>query len=366
MKFNIFSMSCVAPLALLSTGMISTSALAAPQIYGAIYINSDASFSRTKTSYTDGTPTEITSGRNRVLIFDDASRIGVRGSETLSDKVDLRYRIEWRNPFDVNTRTLEPRDAWIGLAHKDYGTFKAGRMLTYDAYLNDMPWGRPSYYDGLRTNNSLRYESPVVKGNQFTAQYIMDENTDSTTAGTDSLNGDGYALTLSRNTDKYSIGVAYVNAETDDKAERRGVGYIVQPLDEAWRVNASYQATPTVKLAAMYQQNSHNGTQYGEAAKTEKAFAIGASRTLDKSVELYSQVNVYKDFNEYGTRYDNKFDIIFGAKKDFSSTTYAGVEAFYYQKLADVPAHMDGEKAIKAHRIEDQTSGLSLYSGFHF
>lgn len=366
MMFKILSMPLAVSLALVSAGLISTSASAAPQIYGAIYINSDASYSRTKTSYTDGTPTEITSGRNRVLIFDDASRIGIRGSETLSDKVDLRYRIEWRNPFDVDKRTLEPRDAWIGLAHKDYGTIKAGRMLTYDAYLNDMLWGRPSYFDGIRTNNSFRYESPVIKGNQLTVQYIMDENTDSSTAGTDSLNGDGYAVSLSRSTDKYNIGVAYIDANADEMSEPRGVMYIGQPLNEALRINASYQATPTVKLAAMYQQNSHNGTQYGEAAKTEKAFAIGASRTLDKSVELYSQVNVFKDFNEYGTRYDDKFDIIFGAKKDFSPSTYAGVEVFYYQKSVDVPAHMDGEKAIKAHRIEDQTSGLSVYTGFHF
>lgn len=351
-----------------SAGVLAASvAQAAPQVYGAIYANADVTHTKTTKTYLDGT-VEKESGVNRPRVYDNASRIGIRGSEALNDQVDVQYRIEWRSPFDVNTRTLEPRDAWIGLAHKKYGTVKAGRMLTYDAYLNEMPWGRPAAMDGLRVNNSIRYESPVINGNQATFQYIMDENKDGTTAGTDSINGDGYAVTLNRSTDKYSIGAAYVYADADDKSDHRGVMYVGQPIKDAIRVSGFYQATPTVKFTGMYQQNRFNGTQYDVASKTEKALAVGLIKKLDDKDEIYSQVNL---FDNPDGKDGNRFDVIFGAKRDFSSKVYGGVELAFYNTKVDVPTHQvtNSDKTVdtvNAHELKENTSELVFYTGVRF
>ncbi len=148
-------------------------------------------------------------------------------------------------------------------------------------------------------------------------------------------------------------------------SDLRGVLYVGLPTKDALRINGAYQISPTVKFAGMYQQNRFNGLHYGVDAKTEKALALAISHTpKDKNLEFYSQVNLFDNQNGVD---GEKFDIIFGAKKDFGAKTYAGVELFYYHDKTNVPAHTDdGGNAVQAHKLDSKSIGMSLYSGFRF
>lgn len=334
-----------------SAGILAASvAHAAPQIYGAFYVNGITGYEKTTTTKTDGA-TNTDSSHTRAHLYDNGSRIGVRGSEKLTDNVDVQYRLEYRTTFDNEHRMLEPRDAWIGLAHKEYGTIKAGRMITFDPYYENVPGGQAVAVDGIRANNSIRYESPVVDGNQFTLQYIADENRH------DTLGGDGYAVSVARQKDNYGLAAAYVNANVNadeinrQKADHNAHGGKWYNLKDAIRVDTWYKPTEDWKLAAMYQHNRFMTT----GSETEKALMLGATKTID-TMEYYGQLNLID--NPDGKNGD-KYGLLAGATKNFTSTVYAGAElGLYKAKLNNTAADVA--------KTETKTAELVLFSGIRF
>ncbi|OTG65163.1 porin [Acinetobacter silvestris] len=72
-------------------------------------------------------------GTNETQLNSNASRIGVKGEEKLTDNVGVVYQAEWAISTDGSgsDTDLSARNRFLGLKFKDIGTLKAGQ---YDSY----------------------------------------------------------------------------------------------------------------------------------------------------------------------------------------------------------------------------------------
>jgi predicted porin len=121
------------------------------------------------------------------------SRFGLKGSEDLGGGLKAIFQLE--NGFNVNngkmgtyngTSLLFGRQAYVGLSHDSYGTFTAGRQydplvdmvqpLTGDNFFGSTfatPGDVDNNDNSSRTNNALKYVSPVFGGFQFEGLYAL-------------------------------------------------------------------------------------------------------------------------------------------------------------------------------------------------
>jgi predicted porin len=118
------------------------------------------------------------------------SRFGLKGTEDLGGGLKAIFQLE--NGFDVNSGKLGQgsrlfgRQAYVGLSHDAYGTFTAGRQydplvdmvqpLTADNYFGSTfatPGDVDNNDNSSRTNNALKYVSPVFAGFQFEGLYAL-------------------------------------------------------------------------------------------------------------------------------------------------------------------------------------------------
>ncbi|MDR2016519.1 MAG: porin [Burkholderiales bacterium] len=129
-------------------------------------------------------------------VSSNASRIGFRGTESLGNGLNAIFQVESLISADTGGSTLASRDTWLGL-QGNWGAVKLGYMMTpYDAlqpiFANPLTggsvtilatgalWGqwnmtRANGGFGVRTPNSVRYDSPKISGFQGLVQYSTDE-----------------------------------------------------------------------------------------------------------------------------------------------------------------------------------------------
>ncbi len=251
-----------------------TAAQAAPTVYGKAYLTLD-----TATSKTDGLEREDI----RTELNSNASRIGVKGGEPLTANTDVVYKLEYRVEVDDNTRAFEPRDAYIGLANKQYGTLLAGRLTAIDGRVDyaNVTTGSVlggdavlAAVDAPRANNALAYVSPTYNGLTASAMYVMDEN-----ASTDTLNGDAYGVAVQYEpaNQPFRAGVSYLSASN-------AVG--TDSSLQAVRVSGAYDVTPAFTLGALY-QNTDLSTN-----DNENAFTVSGQYKTQTPWTAYGQVDV--------------------------------------------------------------------------
>ncbi|RZF30578.1 porin [Paraburkholderia sp. UYCP14C] len=128
------------------------------------------------------------------------NRFGLKGTEDLGGGLKAIFQLE--NGFDINTGKLGQggrmfgRQAYVGLTHDAYGTFTAGRQydplvdmvqpLTGDNYFGSTfatPGDVDNNDNSSRTNNALKYVSPVFAGFQFEGLYALGGTAGSTGSG---------------------------------------------------------------------------------------------------------------------------------------------------------------------------------------
>ena len=128
------------------------------------------------------------------------SRWGMKGSEDLGGGLKAIFQLE--SGFDPNTGKssqggrLFGRQAYVGLSHDAYGTFTAGRQydpvvdmvqaLTADNYFGSTfttPGDVDNNDNSSRTNNAIKYVSPVWSGFQFEGMYALGGVAGATGAG---------------------------------------------------------------------------------------------------------------------------------------------------------------------------------------
>ncbi|MCJ8146793.1 porin [Acinetobacter sp. A3.8] len=92
---------------------------AAPTLYGKLNISLDQV---SNDGFSEDKVTEVNS---------NASRLGVKGEEKITDTLSAVYLAEWEVSGDGDDETLKQRNRYAGLKFANVGTLKAGRFDTY-------------------------------------------------------------------------------------------------------------------------------------------------------------------------------------------------------------------------------------------
>lgn len=154
------------------------------------------------------------SGDSKMELVSNASRIGVKGSETLSEGLEAIFQFEYETQVDDGDKggqTFSQRDIYVGLRGKA-GTLLVGRVNTplktaqdkVDLF-NDLEGDINYLFAGeVRASNVVQYKSPVF-GEYFSGSvaYIAseDEDVDPGVSATASYRNAGLYLALAQDTD---------------------------------------------------------------------------------------------------------------------------------------------------------------------
>lgn len=237
------------------TTLSLSAAQAAPTLYGKLNVSVD--------SYDNGkdTVTELNS---------NASRLGVKGEEKLTEQLSAVYKAEWEVDVDGGDDVFKKRNIFAGLKWANLGTLKAGIMDTpfkdagtgYRDVFNDYAHAdiKEMMYGEERIENVIGIETDpkLLGGLVFALQTQQGESTSDTTKYVDGKRdslGDGLSTSLSyANKDIGFEGVIAGNFKS--VGDFAAVGISNAPAD-AIRVGGSFDlgkiGAPGLSVGAMWQ-----------------------------------------------------------------------------------------------------------------
>ena len=221
------------------TAMGISAAQAAPTLYGKVNLSVDSWDN-------DGADDKIELNSN-------ASRIGVKGEEKLTEKLAAVYQAEWEIDVDGGDDVFNKRNIFGGLKWANVGTLKAGIMDTpfkdaaggYRDVFNDYAHAdiKEMMYGEERVENVIGIETDpkLMKGLVFALQAQQGESNSETIAYTDGARdsiGDGISTSLAY-TNKDLGFEAVIAGNFNSIGDFKAVGISNAPAD-AIRVGASY------------------------------------------------------------------------------------------------------------------------------
>lgn len=310
---------------------LSISAQAAPTVYGKAFVTLDVDTVDT----TDKATGVKTSTDGRAQLNSTGSRIGLKGSESVTANTDVVYQLEYRVDVDADKgNNFSSRDTYIGVANKQFGTVIAGRLTAIDDYnnyanvLNGAVVGGDNVlasFNGPRANNAIAYISPNYNGLHFKGMYVLDENN-----ATDTLDRDAFGVSAHFEPQgaNYRGGVSYIQAGDTNKIAR---------------VSGAVDITPAVTVGALYQ--NHN---FGKNAEKENAIAVSGSFKTATPWTAYAQLDLV----------DNK-----GGVKDAESQRVAVGGKYAFNKA--VTGHVYGA-VLKDETAATEQKGAGIGGGIEY
>ena len=266
--------------------VLPLAAQAAPTVYGRLNLSVDYMDMDTNVMGVDGKVWELNS---------NASRVGVKGNEKLTDELTAVYKAEWEVQGDMKTASeLDARERYIGLKHYQLGTIRLGYIDSpfknsedsVDVF-NDMAHLDMGnfLYGQKRLANSINYVSPKfldVFGANLTLQ-PGEGNAANPSAGAskdENHIADAISLALS-----YEDDSLYLSAAMDKEVSNM----------DAMRLVARYKMSD-ITLSAMFQTAEPTMTMAMGGMDKEQSFVLSGSYTMDK-VELRGEVlSVMQDY----------------------------------------------------------------------
>lgn len=198
-------------------------------------------------------------GNNDTELNSNASRIGVKGEEKLTDNLDLIYTAEWEISADgdeSDAQTFKKRNLFAGLKFKNIGTLKAG---IFDSYFKNAAGNNQDIfndhsildmtailYGEERLKNSVGFETDknlVIPGLQFNimAQQGEDTDTDNSSKGQEGKrNGFGDSISTSLTYENKDYGFAAAVAGNFGVAGKYNAYSLSGIYSDAIRVTGSY------------------------------------------------------------------------------------------------------------------------------
>lgn len=310
---------------------LSISAQAAPTVYGKAFVTLDVDTVDT----TDKATGVKTSTDGRAQLNSTGSRIGLKGSESVTANTDVVYQLEYRVDVDADKgNNFSSRDTYIGVANKQFGTVIAGRLTAIDDYnnyanvLSGAVVGGDNVlasFNGPRANNAVAYISPSYNGLHFKGMYVLDENN-----ATDTLDRDAFGVSAHFEPQgaNYRGGVSYIQAGKSNKIAR---------------VSGAVDITPAVTVGALYQ--NHN---FGKNAEKENAIAVSGSFKTATPWTAYAQLDLV----------DNK-----GGVKDAESQRVAVGGKYAFNKA--VTGHVYGA-VLKDETAATEQKGAGIGGGIEY
>lgn len=220
--------------------------------------------------------TNVPGGPNKNLVAMyggnlQGDRFGLKGTEDLGGGLKAIFQLE--NGFDVNTGKLGQgnkmfgRQAYVGLTGDQWGTFTLGRQydplvdlvqpLTGDNYFGSTfatPGDVDNNDNSSRTNNAIKYTSPVWGGFQFEGMYALGGVAGSTGSGQTWAGAATYA------TGPFSVAAGYFRADNGNTLASRtangSVGWNGSTSDGTFDglVNSYYAASKSIGIASVAAQ----------------------------------------------------------------------------------------------------------------
>ena len=179
----------------------------------------------------------------------NSSRFGLRGTEALGNGLSAIFQIESSINADTNGGNLGGRDTYVGF-QGPWGTFKMGNMFTPTDEIHAIFGNAPTFLTSIletnalwaqgfttkgaggfdsRLGNSLRYDSPSLKGLTFSGQVALRDSSGATDAADDAGNNGNHtqelrhAYVIAGNA-MYSNGPIQVGVSFEQNKKVRGPG----------------------------------------------------------------------------------------------------------------------------------------------
>ncbi|MFX4308399.1 porin [Acinetobacter soli] len=197
-------------------------------------------------------------GNNVTALNSNASRIGIKGEEKLTDKLSVLYLAEWAISTDGSGSDgdLNARNRYLGLKFKDIGSLKAGK---YDSYFKTAAGNNQDIFNDHtildmtsvlhgeeRLNNVIGFETDknlIIPGLQFNimAQQGEDTKTDNTALGQEGKrNGFGDSISTSLSYENKDYGLAAAIAGNFGVAGKYNAYSLSGIYSDAIRVTGSF------------------------------------------------------------------------------------------------------------------------------
>ena len=326
-----------------------SAAHAAPQVYGKAFLTADYVDTSYDSDYrASATATRAPEDDSVFKLNSNASRIGFKGSEELTDTTNLVYQLEYGIDVDANTDQFYSRNTYIGLAHNTLGTLLAGRMDTpfktakgnadvFNANSSTLSIDNtgPVGYVKLgeeRANNVLAYKSPTLVGMPitFTGAVSLSEQDNVAYTGEKDPNDNGYSASLAYDQNGVYAAVGYdKNVGAEDTAWRVAgtvdmgkmnmvqglvLGALYQNADlyntnedaKTWLVSGKYSIANTPWTAKAQYISTDFGTKDSEEVAVGAEYAFNKATTGHIYAGQISRDN-YKDDTIVGTGIEYKF-----------------------------------------------------------
>lgn len=267
-------------------------------------------------------------GGGRDTIISDgviqASRIGFKGSETISSDLNALFQLE--AGINVKNGTLAQgglmfgRQAFVGLSSKSMGNITLGRqytflydnfilmtngVITYNVYAFKM--GDADGTGAQRMNNSVKYVSPRLGGFQLGFMRGLGEVPGSSTT----QSGDSVGLTYTASA--FRLAAAYAVARDSRPPLPIGTNVFGRPLNQTTfdRVKtAAIGAQGMIEKFDLHAFVSTADYELGSQSALLKMFEVGAARPVAPGLTAALGYNLYRidqvRFNQFsaGLNYD--------------------------------------------------------------
>lgn len=190
------------------------------------------------------------------------SRWGLKGTEDLGGGLKAIFQLE--NGFDPNNGKLGQggrmfgRQAYVGLTHDAYGTVTLGRQydplvdmvqpLTADNYFGSTfttPGDVDNNDNSSRTNNAVKYTSPVFSGFQFEGFYALGGVAGQTGSNQTWSGAATYA------TGPFSIAAGYIRMDNNNSSVLRTAWNSTSDGTFDSVINGAYQTAKSIGIASI-------------------------------------------------------------------------------------------------------------------
>lgn len=336
-----------------------TAAHAAPTVYGKAFVGVDY----INTDYEDAKKSD----ESATKLQSHVSRIGFKGSESLTDTTNVVYQLEYGIKVDDSSTQFTSRNTFLGIEHNTLGTVLAGRHDTpyklskggvaqFDDY-TETDIAKVMYGEN-RENNIIAYKSPTLVGMPLTfmgAVKLSENDSEGDKLLADTVyNADGTVKTAAKYTNEadqkdngYSASLAY-----DQNGVYLGAGFDsnIGYADSAWRLAGSVDMGKMnmvngLMLGAMYQN-----TNVYDKSDDEKSWLISGKYKVGATPWAVKAQYVNTD-NYKGGKDDQATEIALGSEYTFNKATKAHMYVAQINKDM-AAANKDEDKTIVGAGLE--------------
>ncbi|SJN17878.1 porin [Psychrobacter sp. JB385] len=352
---------------------------AAPEIYGKAFLTTDYSdigvnnngrqnrFERTDSDF--------------VQINSNFSRLGIRGSEALTDDTEIIYRLEYGTQIDGSgDSAFNSRDTYLGVKNKNIGELRVGRNTSVLGYAYD-PMVARAYWDNLgkttldsnntvsalnmldytRKNNSIVWIAPKFETVpvDLVMQYATNENSDDRGAGFGAYakysSNKGITTGLAFSRDIEANGSINALDFATDKNVDGQVNYGGDVIRGTMTLDIDHyiDMKAPITLGAVYQQADYDF----EEASIEKGLIVSANMHLKQfahPASVYLQYNQTDNLNGIGNNESKQ--MVLGGEYEFKDNIIA--HAYIGQNSTDYTNPMDETREVADIKVVAAGGGL--------